>query len=312
MVKFTGRGQASKRAPTEMEDSRFEDKRHQVEANDKAKPTTHLQELNPNTLEEREPSLYGSMYEDPDRFETPQGKKKPIGRGSYGQVKAVEDPNQGQIAIKIIHNINEDSIEGLTEHEVSTEGRALLRLQGINHIPKLYGAKFKNKTYRIMMEMARGKSLEEPPDDLSTKSKRAIARQLLTTINECHQRGVAHLDIKPGNLIFHRDSRELTIVDFGSARFFTPGKPVTDALGDIPRGTEAFRNLEITNAGNLVEIDKYSIAVSLASIFAGFSHIEPEKFLNANWAKAGEKDFIRACLKPGSLSDLLQHPWLSE
>jgi calcium-dependent protein kinase len=53
-----------------------------------------------------------------------------------------------------------------------------------------------------------------------------IIKQVLSAINYCHQRHIVHRDLKPENLLLDKQSENprVTIIDFGTAGVFEPGK----------------------------------------------------------------------------------------
>ncbi len=62
---------------------------------------------------------------------------------------------------------------------------------------------------------------------------RSIIRQLLTTLNYLHSKGITHRDVKLENILIHKKQPELIIklADFGTATFFFKNKPLTDVCG---------------------------------------------------------------------------------
>ncbi|MBB1486600.1 protein kinase domain-containing protein [Oceanospirillum sediminis] len=53
-----------------------------------------------------------------------------------------------------------------------------------------------------------------------------IISGLFTVLRHCHQQGVVHSDIKPANLIWCRESQQLSLIDWGSAN--RPGRLISE------------------------------------------------------------------------------------
>lgn len=50
-------------------------------------------------------------------------------------------------------------------------------------------------------------------------------KNILEGLRSIHNDGIVHRDIKPGNLIFNTNTKEVKIIDFGLAEVFTPNTP---------------------------------------------------------------------------------------
>ncbi|KAG6371968.1 hypothetical protein JVT61DRAFT_8984 [Boletus reticuloceps] len=69
----------------------------------------------------------------------------------------------------------------------------------------------------------------------------SAARQLVEGVAFMHSQGVAHLDIKPANVLVHPDSGRLTIIDYSISQFIKP-----DTKLHAVRGTEDYIAPEVT------------------------------------------------------------------
>lgn len=49
---------------------------------------------------------------------------------------------------------------------------------------------------------------------------RQVAESLLSAVRYIHLKGVCHRDLKPGNILWKRETGELKIVDFGVSKYF--------------------------------------------------------------------------------------------
>lgn len=91
---------------------------------------------------------------------------------------------------------------------------ALLKLQGINHIPKLYA--YQEYSF-LVMEKAKGKSLTQQLLDQSiTESELVdIRNQYEETMTAVIQKGLFDWDFKLEHIFWDKDDRQVMLVDFG-------------------------------------------------------------------------------------------------
>lgn len=59
----------------------------------------------------------------------------------------------------------------------------------------------------------------------------AYMRELLTSLEFIHSKGVIHRDVKPQNVLFSFKARKLKLIDFGSAEFYSPEQPLATNVG---------------------------------------------------------------------------------
>lgn len=86
----------------------------------------------------------------------------------------------------------------------------------------------------IVLELCAGGELQRLLDDeerLSEGAARRALRHVLEGLQHLHERRVAHLDLKPQNLLLTAGGEELLICDFGISRAIQPGAHVREILG---------------------------------------------------------------------------------
>ena len=114
-----------------------------------------------------------------------------------------------------------------TKHSSNSERRArmvreaqiLKQLAGISGVPQLLDQNVsvpKDEAFFIVLEWIDGAPLSEHfrgtvPIDESAE----IALKLCTIVQQCHERGVIHRDIKPDNILINRSSDDVWLIDFG-------------------------------------------------------------------------------------------------
>lgn len=240
---------------------------------------------------------------------SPQTPLREIGRGAFGIVYLGTDHASGkQFVLKKMNAArllqrNQGGIvsfEDVGQHsqELLQEANTLKMLDGVPGVPKLIDEPEVNhddNIVKIKMEALPGGSLaKQTLDEATTK---VVMKQLLTSIHEAHKRGIAHLDIKPDNLLFDPESQKLGVIDWGIA--------VPTHAEDIPPGTEKYRP-GIADSDEVLGrrfdpafLDTYAIG----------------KTCQALCPNAGEqgKDFIHACCQEGRpMTELLQHDWFKD
>jgi DNA replication ATP-dependent helicase Dna2 len=162
-----------------------------------------------------------------DLSETKQEKVKDryrliqeIHRGRMCTIYLAEDMknNDKKIAIK---KLNENREEEFI-HRFKLEHEILLKLKGIQGIVQLYDDELKDDdNYYIAMEYVNGNSLDYiiyQQDGVELNKALNIMLKLCDVLSEIHKRDIAHLDLKPSNIIVNT-SEEIKLIDFGKAEF---------------------------------------------------------------------------------------------
>jgi tetratricopeptide (TPR) repeat protein len=140
-----------------------------------------------------------------------------LGRGGMGEVyEAIDLDLDRAVALKFVAPELASDAETLKRFEREARAAAALTHP---HIAVLYA--FDRTTERpfIAMELMSGESLRDRlgGGPLPVADALALARDVASGLALAHRRGIAHRDIKPGNLMFDRDGA-IKITDFGLAR----------------------------------------------------------------------------------------------
>lgn len=112
--------------------------------------------------------------------------------------------------------------------KIKREMRMLQIVQGIPGVIQFYGAT-KNvgcRTVSLIFESFGSDTqwLSHRAVPLTSYEIQLYCYKLLKALDGCHARGVMHRDIKPRNVLYHRRSGELRIIDLGLSDLYTPEK----------------------------------------------------------------------------------------
>ena len=157
-----------------------------------------------------------------------------LGRGAVGAVYAAENLKiLRRVAIKVLHqNVRQDSDLGLRFlREAQTAGRV-----GSDRIVEVldFGELSNGQNY-LVMELLEGQSLRERLKAVGGRLQPNVLLpmmcDLLEGLNDAHQAGVVHRDLKPDNIFLERPRKGygdfVKILDFGISKFTRSGEEHT-------------------------------------------------------------------------------------
>jgi len=196
--------------------------------------------------------------------------EKELGRGAMGVVYLGKDPKiNRQVAIKTLDYTQFPTGElNSLKSRFFREAEAAGRLSHHN-IVTVYDVGEEEGFAFIAMDYVNGEPLSNyaSPDTLLPIAEvYQIMQQVAEALDYAHQQNIVHRDIKPGNIMYNRETRQLKITDFGIARITDSVKTRTGSF----MGSPSYMSPEQIS-GNHVDgrADLYALGVSLYQLLTG-------------------------------------------
>jgi serine/threonine protein kinase len=189
-----------------------------------------------------------------------------IGTGGMGEVRAGHDVKLDRaVAIKLLRPDLVEQPEIKIRFE--SEARAAARITHPNVVGVFDTGEQDGIPY-IVMELLSGRSLADELEEgaLEPDRVRRIALELLSALDESHQQGILHRDVKPANVLLAKDGT-VKVADFGVAKI-TEGMDLTMAGTMI--GTPSYLAPErVHGEPATAASDVYSVGVLLYELLTG-------------------------------------------
>ncbi|XP_076251839.1 death-associated protein kinase related-like isoform X1 [Rhynchophorus ferrugineus] len=257
--------------------------------------------------------------------------KTPLGRGKYATVcRAVHKRTGTHYAAKFVkkRRRNQDQMNEII-HEIAV----LMQCSSTNRVIRLHEVYESLTEMVLVLELAAGGELQHILDSgqcLGEMEARKAMKQILEGVSYLHDRNIAHLDLKPQNLLLSVEDScdDIKLCDFGISKVLQPGVTVREILGTVDYVAPEVLSYEPIS----LSTDIWSIGVLAYVVLSGFSpfgadnkqqtflniskcalSFEPEHFGDVSSAAI---DFIKSALvvdprERPSIHDLLDHPWIS-
>src|SRR5216110_1853446 len=192
-----------------------------------------------------------------------------VGRGGNASIFAGRDPTGAQVAIKVLHP---ELTVSVAADRFLREIRYASQLDH-PHIAPLLAFGETDYLLWFVMPFVAGETLRQVmrrerllPIDRAVR----IAADVLEALTHAHERGLAHRDIKPDNIVCSADTGAI-LVDFGIARAIASSGEDRVTRSGFVVGTEEYMSPE--QAGGSPDIDGrtdiYSLGVVLFEALAG-------------------------------------------
>jgi Tol biopolymer transport system component/tRNA A-37 threonylcarbamoyl transferase component Bud32 len=141
----------------------------------------------------------------------------PLGAGGMGEVYRARDTRLGRdVAIKALPPQFAQDPDRLARFE--REAKLLASLSH-PHIAGIFGLEDIDKHRYLVLEFVEGETLAQRLDrgTLSIDESLQICRQIASALESAHENGIAHRDLKPGNVMI-TPAGDVKVLDFGLAK----------------------------------------------------------------------------------------------
>jgi serine/threonine protein kinase len=201
--------------------------------------------------------------------------ERKLGEGGCGAVYAATDQRLNRpVAVKLLHRgaLAQQDMRGrfLREAQLARQLHHPHTLQLLDFGEDADGTPF------IVYELLNGMTLKEQlrVGPLSPRRAAHVARQLLASLSDAHQRGIVHRDIKPANLFLCEFSGEqdyLKVLDFGIARMDGRHAAVTKITqAGFTIGTPSYMAPEqVCDQPVSAATDVYAVGLVMAELLTG-------------------------------------------
>ncbi|XP_059302439.1 CBL-interacting serine/threonine-protein kinase 4-like [Lycium ferocissimum] len=209
-----------------------------------------------------------------------------LGRGSFAKVYHARRLDDGTIvAIKVMDK--NTTVDATMERLIIREVSAMYRLNSHPNIIKLNEVMATKSKIYLIMELAPGGDLFSKLNRrgrISYSTARYYFHQLVSALHFCHQKGVAHRDLKPQNLLLDGEGR-LKVSDFGFSALHD--EQLSNSLLQTACGTPAYAAPEIVYRREYEgsKADAFSCGVILFVFLAGKLPFDDSSYTRLHLAK---------------------------
>lgn len=208
--------------------------------------------------------------------------ERELGRGAMAVVYLARDEKLGRkVAVKALALTDEFQGEALEEAQTRfrQEAEAAARLNHPN-IVTIYEAGEDHDLAYIVMDYVEGESLEyytDPDELLTVWEVLDIGAQVAEALDYAHEKQVVHRDVKPGNIIYDRETGAVKVTDFGIACLTDNSRTRTGTV----LGTPSYMSPEQASGKKLDgRSDLFSLGVMLYQLLTGRLPFVGDSFAN--------------------------------
>ena len=205
-------------------------------------------------------------------FEKSYTLAETLGRGRFSQVRRCTQVQGGRSCAVKIMDLNDPELGASpqdAEREVIAEVE-VLRIVQHPGVVQLYET-FKNGSlYQLVLEDLSGGDLFdriEQTGPYKEEDAAPLIRQIATAVAFLHERGIAHRDLKPDNIVFETRASDapLKLIDFGYAGHCTAKQPLRGLCGTPDYAAPEILTWYTTEKGVKPQGTPYSCSVDLWS-----------------------------------------------
>ncbi|OCR00907.1 hypothetical protein BCD67_24420 [Oscillatoriales cyanobacterium USR001] len=183
--------------------------------------------------------------------------------------RAIRESDREKVILKFLKQ-NYPTPSEITRYKQEYELTHTLNFEGV---VKVYGLEKYQNTLVMFVEDFGGESLKKLRENhqFSLAEFLSIAIKVATSLGEIHSANIIHKDINPSNLVYHPETQQLKIIDFGISTRLTREKP-TLKNPNILEGTLAYISPEQTGRMNRsldYRTDFYSLGATFYEILTG-------------------------------------------
>ncbi|HEY7331061.1 MAG TPA: serine/threonine-protein kinase [Gemmataceae bacterium] len=210
--------------------------------------------------------------------------RRGLGRGGFGEVYLAVSQRGKEVALKLVQRHLDVELRGVGQ---------CLNLKHA-HLVVVYDIlKVENDDYWIVMEYVAGESLSDVlarhPQGMPEQDALVWLRGICAGVSYLHDHGIAHRDLKPGNLFIEKGV--VKIGDYGLSKFIS----ATQRSGHTESvGTVYYMAPEVSRGRYGKEVDQYALGVILYQMLTGelpFDGESPGEILMKHLV--GEPDLTR-------------------
>ncbi len=206
-----------------------------------------------------------------------------LGQGGFARVFEARSPNHtGPVALKISRVPVTDEATAI---RALREIRILQNLRNPYVVHILDNGMGPDERWYMVMELLTGASLQDRHDFTRPMSPARATRLIYEAcvgLDEAHEMGIVHRDVKPENLWICSGTHTCKVIDFGLARAWDPGLTMgADAtVGHMLIGTPHYAQPEQVHTGVLVAAsDVYSLGTVLYELLVCRNHLFADDML---------------------------------
>jgi eukaryotic-like serine/threonine-protein kinase len=173
-----------------------------------------------------------------------------LGTGGMGEVYRARDGRLNRfVALKVVPD--EYSASSIRRERFRREAQAIAALNHPNIVTIYTAEEAADGSLILTMELVDGKALAEliPKSGMALDRLLKLAVQIADAVGAAHERGIAHRDIKPRNIMVTGDGR-VKVLDFGLAK-------LRDVAGDGAQTYSTAPLFELTGEGRIVGTAAY-------------------------------------------------------
>lgn len=216
--------------------------------------------------------------------------ERELGRGAMGVVYLGIDPKiNRKVAIKTLDYTQFSPKEIQTvKSRFYREAEAAGRLSHSN-IVTVYDVGEEDDFAFIAMDYVTGVPLSDytvPENLLPVQEVYRIIQVAAQALDYAHKQNIVHRDIKPGNIMYHPESQQIKITDFGIARLTDS---VNTKTGSFLGSPSYMAPEQITGAHVDGRADIYSLGISFYQLLTGRLPFSADSLANLAYKIANEK-----------------------